>query len=282
MKQAKSHVTLLVGPQTRLAIALNDAIRTHRAAIASAGVKAFPNRIATRALRAATVDDLTDDERREILVSTLLLNDDRPVFLSAINLLGAPTAAYRRQELFPSAERKITGPGSPISKIVERVVLTIEPLHHFLMSLKTPTLHERVAAAPWEALYELSWSDLVAEISEAFPTSQLMIVTPDAAFVGAKAMLSELLGAASIAVDPKHLQRPHLTPDGQVAFDRICATQEPDAEKLERLFTACRTVPDQAELESQLGIDKLTSTLLDQRYREDLDLIEAMPRVRLL
>ncbi len=281
MNQANSHVTLLVGPQTRLARALNNVVRTRRAAIAAAGVMAVPNRIATRTLRAVTAGDVTDDERRALLASALSLDDGRPVFLSAINLLGAPTAAYRQQELFPNAERMITDRATSLSKMISRVVVTVEPLHHFLLSLSSPTLHNRVATAPWEALYEISWSDLIAEICEAFPSSRVWVVTPEAAFVGAEMMLSEMLGAAATAIDPTILQRCHLTSEGKAALEKALASGKPRAEKLEGIIAAHRDTPDPGELETRMGIDKLTSTLLDQRFLEDLREIEALPRVRL-
>ncbi|MGI9389460.1 MAG: hypothetical protein ACR2O1_05320 [Boseongicola sp.] len=282
MKQAKSQVTLLVGPQTRLARALNDAVRTRRAAIAAAGVTAFPSRIATRALRAAMSDKTSDDHSYVSLASELSLHDGRPVFLSAINLLGGPASAFYRQELFPHAEQMISGPGTALSEVVSRVVTTIEPLHHFLMSLRVPTLHQRVADSPWEALYELSWSDLVSEICEAFPTSQVLVLSPDAAFVNASTVLFELFGVAGARIDPAFLQRPHLTPNGQAALSSIRETKDPAPDILEELLAAHRDTPDSAELEARTGIDKLTSTLLEQRFLEDIRDLETLPNVRLL
>ncbi|MGI9395801.1 MAG: hypothetical protein ACR2OY_14235 [Boseongicola sp.] len=282
MKQANSQVTLLVGPQTRLARALNDAVRTRRAAIAAAGVTAFPSRIATRALRAAMGNDMRDDKKQLSLAAELSLHEGRPVFLSAINLLGGPAAAFYRRELFPNAEQMIAGPSSALTEIVSRVVTTIEPLHHFLLSLRLPTLHQRVADSPWEALYELSWSDLVSEICEAFPTSQVLVLTPDAAFVNASNVLAELFGVAGERIDPAHIQRPHLTPNGQVALSSIQATNDPAPDVLEELLAAHRDMPDAAELKARTGIDNLTSTLLEQRFLEDLQDLESLPNVRLL
>jgi hypothetical protein len=282
MKQATSQVTLLVGPQTRLARSLNDAVRTRRKAIAEADVTAIPNRIAMRALRAASVEELDNDERRVSLASSLSLGDGRPVFLSAINLLGSPTAAYRRQVLFPNAERMLADQSAAISTMVARIVVTIEPLHHFLLSLSSPTLHQRVADSSWETLYELGWSDLVSDLCAAFPSSRVLVITPDAAFVGARAVLSELFGAAGAKIDPGLLQRPLLTPTGQAALGKIRETRELAPDMLEGLFAAFRDTPDPAELEARMGIDKLTSTLLDQRFREDLLEIERLPNVRLL
>jgi len=282
MMQAKPHVTLLAGPQTRLALALNDAVRTHCDAIAVAGVTAIPNRIATRAFRAASAENFSDDERLALLGSALSLHEGRPVFLSAINLLGAPTAAYRRQELYPNAEQMIASAGATLSSIVTRVVMTAEPLHHFLFSLSLPTLNQRVADSSWETLYELSWSDLISEFCEAFPLSQLLVITSDAAFVGAKTLLFELFGPAGNTFDPAHLQRPHLTPSGKAALENIRAAGEPDPDILEGLLAAHRATPDPVELEARTGIDKLTSTLLDQRFLEDLRDLETLPNVRLL
>ncbi len=282
MKQAKPHVTLLVGPQTRLARALNDIVRTRRRAIEKAGVLAVPNRVASRALRAASAESQDDNAWLAALEAALQLDDGRPVFLSAINFLGPPTAVYRGQELFPKAERIIAGHGSPLADVVSRIVLTVEPLHHFLLALKSPTLHHRVSVAPWETLYELSWSDLVSELSAAFPSSRVWVVTPDAAFVGADMMISEMFGAAATAIDPKILQRSQLTPEGQAALAKAGAKARPSAETLESLIAAHRDAPDRAELKKRIGIDKLTATLLDQRFQEDLHNIEKLPRVRLL
>ena len=67
MKQANTHITLLLGPQTRLALALNDVVRTRRDFITAAGVTAIPNRITAGALRAAVAENLSDRERDEPL-----------------------------------------------------------------------------------------------------------------------------------------------------------------------------------------------------------------------
>lgn len=221
--------------------------------------------------------------------------------------------AFRHQELFPNAERLIATRTSSISTMVSRVVVTIEPLHHFLFSINSPKLHQRLAGTSWEALYELSWADLVLEVCEAFPSSRVWVITPDAAFGSAKTVLSELFGPAGCEIDPALLQRPHLTPDGQAAlasilaahkpapdileqlracnpdtpagqatFASILAAHEPNPGILEQLFASHRDTPDPAELEARLGIDQLTSSLLDQRFLEDLREVEALPDVRLL
>ncbi len=261
---------------------MNDVVRTSGADIAAAGVTALPNRIAAPAIRAATAADFSDDERHGSLASALCLGDGHPVFLSAISLLGAPAAAYRGQELFPDAERIFYAPGSGLSTLVSRLVVTIEPLHHFLFSLASPTLHQRVADSPWEALFEISWSDLIAELSEAFPSRQVLVLTPDAAFAGARTLLSEFFGAAGTTIDPAILQQQHLTPDGQAALTMIRAAGEPEPDILEELLAAYRATPDPGHLEARTGIDKLTSTLLDQRFLEDLSDLDALPNVRLL
>ena len=120
MKQSKSPVTLLLGPQTRLAKGLNDAIRMFWDFIAAAGVTAIPNGIAMNNIRAAAAENLSDRERRATLVSDVSLNDRKPVFLSAINFLGAPTAAYREHKLFADAERRIDVAGSGLSVLAEK------------------------------------------------------------------------------------------------------------------------------------------------------------------
>ena len=282
MKQSKSRVTLLLGPQTRLANGLNDAIRNFWDFIAAAGVTAIPNRFAMSTIRAAAAENLSDRERRAILESGLSLNDGNPVFLSAIKLLGEPANAYRGRELFADAERRINAAGSGLSGMVSRVVVTIEPLHHFLFSIDSPALHQRLADTRWETLYELSWSDLVSEVCEAFPSSRVCVVTPDAVFGSARTVLSELFGPAGCEIDPAQLQRPHLTLDGQAALARINATHDPAPDILEQIFAKHRDTPDPVELEARTGIDKLTSVLLDQRFLEDLRELEALPKVRLL
>ncbi|MGI9395486.1 MAG: hypothetical protein ACR2OY_12625 [Boseongicola sp.] len=282
VKQANSQVTLLIGPQTRLSDALNNTVRQYGDFIADAGVTAITNRIAGSTLRAAAAENLSDGERQATLESGLSLKDGRPVFLSVINFLGPPTDAFRQQELFPNSGRTVSGVGPAFSTMVSRVVVTIEPLHHFLLSLPSPTLHERIAKSRWEVLYELKWSDLVLELCEAFPLSRVLVVTPDAAFFGAKTVLSELFGTAGCEIDPILLQRPRLMLDGQAALAQLHATNDLGPDILEKLFAAHRDTPDPAQLETRIGIDKATSKLLDQRFLEDLHDIEQLPNAHLL
>ncbi|MDH3691602.1 MAG: hypothetical protein OEU36_19340 [Gammaproteobacteria bacterium] len=282
MNPAGSQVTLLLGPQTRLTHALNDAVRMHGDFISDAGVTAITNRNASSTLRAAAAESLSDSERRATLESGLSLNEGDPVFFSAINFLGPPADAFRKLELFPNSGRMISGRNSVLSTMVSRVVITIEPLHHFLFYLPSPTLHKRVAESPWEALFEISWSDLISELCEAFPLSRILVMTPDAALMCTRSVLSELFGSASCEIDPALLQRPHLTLVGQEALTRLSATHDPAPEILKRVFVEHRDTPDSTELEMRIGVDKLTSTLLDQRFLEDLHDIELLKNVQLL
>lgn len=277
---AVARTTILLGPQTRLAETLNGLVRTQRRAMARHGLDAYPSRVATRALRRAIADE-RPIAPQDTLAEGLGLDSRGATFLSAVNLFGPPRAAFRGRELFPDAEVALAGLGSLLVGREALLVMAVEPLHHFLFAMQSEALSTRVRATRWDVLYELGWADLVAEVAEAAPGASVLVLTPGAAVVNAAAVLDELFGPAAAALDAASIRAPYLSPAGQAALARLRAAGRDDPETAEQLWHAHAMVPDWRALEAQLGIDRVTARLLDQRFREDLRDIEALPGVRL-
>ena len=78
-------LTILVGPYTRLTLAINAAIRSHRAAIEKAGLVALPTRGASPLARALALGPGSGEERLAAFRQALPSAAGRPVFLSALN-----------------------------------------------------------------------------------------------------------------------------------------------------------------------------------------------------
>ena len=83
-------LTLLIGPQTRLALSLNDLARTARAPLHRAGLTALPNRVGTPLMR-RSLEPGSHVEAAGADLEDLVAKG--PVFVSAISLLGPPKTA---------------------------------------------------------------------------------------------------------------------------------------------------------------------------------------------
>lgn len=272
-----ANLTLLIGPQCRLALAINAIVRQQRAALLNAGTRAMPARLAQPLIRRNLDQGEPLDARREAFSE----DTEGPTFLSAVSFLGGPSSCLGERELLPEAEHWLAALGelSPSSHIV----LTIDRLPAFFMASGVAKLERRVRAAPWELLYELSWADLVDEILVALPDCRLSILTPELAAVRSPETLKLLFGDAAEALpDPYVLMRSMISETGQVVLDRVLAEGKPKIATLEELRTSFGLEPQIEEIHERLGIDKLTQVLLDQRFQEDLEAISKMAGVEVL
>ena len=273
-------LSILVGPYTRLTLAINAAIRTHRAAMAASGVVALPTRGASPLARALALGPGTGEERWATFLEALPAAAEKPVFLSALNFLGAPAAAISARDLFPGAEELFTGLAGALTT-PSRLVIGIEPLHCFFAASASDALAARVAKTGWEALYEISWADLVEEILNCFPGAETIVVTPESGMLRPGQLSETLFGLAGQAIPSRAFQDAHLTTEGRAALSQI-APEHASEPTLRELFERLGNVPEREVLASRFGIDRLTSTLLTQRFDEDVERLSAMEGVRLL
>lgn len=272
-----ANLTLLLGPQSRLALAINAVVRQQRGALAQGGLRALPARLSQPLMRRNLDPDEPLDVRREAFAE----DTEGPTFLSAVSFLGPPHTSLGDRELLPEAERWLAALGelSPRS----HVILTIDRLPAFFLASGSASLERRVRATPWETLYELRWSDLVDEILVALPDCKLTVLTPDAAAVRSPETLKLLFGeAAENLPDPYVLLRAMITETGHVVLDRVLAEGTPKRETLEELHASFNPMPDVNEVKMRLGTDKLTQTLLAQRFEEDLEIIQSMSGIEVL
>ena len=244
MSQAGS-VTLFVGAPTRLGHALNDFVRVNGVALRVGGVEARPNRLVTQALRAAIGGAPLD---------TLLQADaSARLFLSALNGLGRPSTALRKNELFPEAERMLAGAADVLAGRVGRVVLAVAPIHQLFLSIGFDDLAECVRSTRWEVLYEVSWADLTREILAAFPESDVVVLTPHSVRDGAAPLLHFLFGSVGFELADE---------TGGLTF-----------------LNAAKDAQQDTDVYENIGIDRVTSDLLLQRFDEDMAAMATMPRV---
>ena len=66
---------------------------------------------------------------------------------------------------------------------------------------------------------------------------------------------------------------------GRAVVSRM-QTQDIDPSMRRELFDSFAETPEPSDIKANLGIDKTTSILLDQRFQRDLELIDALPRAR--
>ena len=271
-----SELTLIIGPQTSLALDLNAVIRTRRSDLAAGGIKALPSRVSSPFLRRCLDRERSlEDRRAEFLGET-----KGATVLSAVNFLGPPQAGLRRREMFPDAEGALRG----LAEIADgaNIVLVSDALPQFFLAAGSEALEARVRGTGWETLYELSWSDLAHEITESLPQSHLFVLTPDGAAARSPIVLERLFGEASDTLDPYALLRARMSTPGQAVLDRMLEGGPVEEVRSAELFTSFATSPDMDTFSERLGLDKITVTLLEQRYSEDLDAIRALPRTEVI
>ena len=95
------NLTLIVGPQTKGALALNAYVRNHAAALLKQGVTARPLRAASPVLWRSTNPERPLEDRRADFLSEI---DAQPTVLCALNFFGAPDAALKKGALYPDPE----------------------------------------------------------------------------------------------------------------------------------------------------------------------------------
>lgn len=267
-------LTILIGPQTRMAFALNAHIRENRPYLTGKGMTVLPSRLASPLVRRALDARPLDERKAEFDKAT----ENRPAFLAAINLLGPPHAGLVRGELFPDAEVSLAG----LDPIVgdARIVLAIEPLPAFFLAAPSDPLEDRVRKTSWEVLYELSWYELLAELVELLPEASFLVLTGARETLNVAELLRRLLGDESENVPLPHILLRHLISEtGHAVLDRMVERGKPDPETLSDLYQSFVLRPTLQDLRERLGIDKTTSILMDQRFEEDLERIATLPRV---
>jgi hypothetical protein len=272
-----ANLTLLLGPQTRLALAINSLVRQQRAALTQAGLRALPARLAQPLMRKNLDSSDPLDVRREAFSEDI----EGRTFLSAVSFLGPPPLSLGERELMPEAEHWLAALGELSPRA--HIVLAIDRLPAFFMAAGSAPLERRVRATPWEVLYELSWSDLIDEILVALPDSKLSVLTPDLAAVRSPETLELLFGeAAGSLPDPYVLLRSMISETGHAVLDRVLTKGKPKVTTLEELHAAFDEKASPEEVRERLGMDNLTQTLLNQRFDEDLNAIGSMAGIEVL
>lgn len=269
-------LTILLGPQTRVSLALNAHLRENRQYLNDEGFVALPSRLASPIVRRA-IDDRPLDER---LAEFQSATDAGPAILSAINMFGPPQAGLAKGELFPDAELTLAGLDPIIGSA--RIVLAIDVLPEFFLAAQSEALEDRVRKTPWEVLFELSWYDLVNELVALLPAASFLILAGARVGKSLPRLEETLLGSVAGTLPQPHTLMRHLISEtGQAVLDRMLTRGHPDADTLADLHQSFALTASLADQRDRLGLDKVTSILLDQRFEEDLEKIAALPRVEI-
>ena len=270
-------LTLLLGPQTMVSLALNTLVREHRFAFGGKGMTVMPSRIASSLIRRC-LDARPLKERQADLAAEL---PRKPAFLSAINFFGPPEAGLAKRELFPDAEAGLAGlaelaPGA-------RIILAVDPLPEFFLAAGSDGLENRVRRTPWEDLYELGWADLVREVVEMLPESPVLVLTGRGAGAATGDVLARLFGNGVAALpETQPFMRQMIDRTGHAVLARMLERGPPDKAMLAEVFTSFVRTPTREDIAERLGIDKVTRALLDQRFAEDIEFIRAIPGVEVV
>lgn len=271
-------LTLFVGPQSGHALAINLAVRNHRPAMIRAGLAAYPTRLASPALRGLADPNRTLGERRDAF---LALSGEVPSFYSALNFLGSPNKGFRNSELFPEAAIQLGLLAEVAGEASFRVILAPDALPDLFLAVESEAINEQIRDASWEQLFEVSWAELVAEIREALPASEVIVLTHAGVALGGAALAARLFGPASDVVEPRFFLREALSVTGQAVIDRMGEGTPTDEVARDLYRSFARRVDDGACREA-LDMDRLTRKLLLQRFDEDLVDIAAMDRVEVI
>lgn len=270
-------VTVILGPQTRVAIALNAHLRENRHYLRMQGVTAVPSRLATPIVRRA-IDERAEAERVEEFNAKAT---PRPIVLSAIGMFGQPQNGLANGELFPDAEVALAN-FAPFLK-QGRVVFCIDALPAFFLAAGAPALEERVRQTAWEILYELSWHELLSEIVDLLPDASFVILTQEGFGKDPRKALELILGSAGEGVPHPHtMLRQMIDQTGHAVLDRMLARGLSDKDTLVEVYKSFVMRPTKDDLKDRLGMDKVTNILLEQRFAEDLVEISKLSRVQVI
>ena len=271
-------LTLFIGPQSRHGLSVNLAVRDNRPAMISAGLASYPTRMASPALRALADPNGTLDDRRAAFAA---LTDEKPAFYSALNFLGAPHRGFRLSDLFPEAESQLGGLAEAAGDAAFRLVMAPDTLPDLFLAAGSDALEARVRETPWEQFYEVNWADLVIETQAALPGAEIIVLTHSGTALGGEALSEFLFGPAADAVDARVFLRGSLNVTGQAVLDRMGKGVPPD-EVARDLYRSFADRADKATCRERLGMDRLTWTLLLQRFDEDVERIAALDGVEVI
>lgn len=270
--------TLIVGPQTRGAFALNAYTRLHGSELAKQGVKALPLRAASPVLWRIADPDKPLDDRKAVFDEEIA---PQKTVLCGLNYFGPPEAALKNGALFPDPAAAL----APLAQVAAacRVVLLVDSLPRLFLAPNAARLETRAKATPWETLFELTWVDLARAITEALPQADLLVLTPGGMALNSESLLRRFFGAdGDLPGDRFWFLRQAMTETGQAVLDRLRKEGGPDARTEAELYASFADYPTLQDIETRLGIEKITVTLLEQRLAEDLDVIAGLPRTEVM
>jgi len=273
-----SNLTLLFGPQSKGAMTLNDYVRRFTRPLAQHGVHAIPTRFASPLLRRCQNSELPlEDRQTEFETATAR----QPVILAGVNVFGPAEAMLTEGEFLPDVLPGLRQLGEIVGAC--QVVMAIDPLPHLLGAPVTQRLAARVRPIGWEALFEMGWTDVLSAISTTMPEADILVLTSKGMALQSEQVLTRLFGTAGPPMDdPYWLLRQAVSDTGHAVLERFLEEGSMTPETLEEFYTSFAVKPDLGDIETRLGIEKITTTLMVQRFEEDLEAIAKLPRTEII
>ena len=84
------------------------------------------------------------------------------------------------------------------------------------------------------------------------------------------------------AEDPYWLLRQAMSETGNAVLERLLREGAVASKTLAELYGSFAVKPDVRDIEARLGIENITTTLMIQRFEEDLEAIAKFPRTEIL
>lgn len=271
-------LTLLFGPQSKGAMTLNDYARRFSRPLAQYGMHAIPTRFASPLLRRCQNSELPiEDREAEFDKATT----QQPVILAGVNVFGPAEAMLSEGEFLPNVLPGLRQLGEIVGAC--QIVMAIDPLPHLFSAPATQRLAARVRPIGWEALFEMGWTEVFSAISDTMPEADILILTSRGMALQSKDVLRRLFGTKGPpAEDPYWLLRQAVSGTGHAVLDRVLKDGSMTLETLEEFYASFAVKPDPNDMEARLGIEKITTTLMAQRFEEDLEAIAKLPRTEII
>ncbi len=257
---------------------LNDYVRRHSRPLAEHGVHALPTRYASPILRRCQNDDLPiEDRKAEFDTATA----HKTVVLAGLNVFGPAEAMLAEGAFLPDISPGLCRLGEIAGPC--RVVMALDPLPYLFNAPATDRLSERVRPIGWETLFEMSWLGVLTAVSEAIPDADILVLTSQGMALRSGEVLERLFGPVGPHVDDPHwLLRQVVTETGHAVLDRLLAKGPISPDILEEFCAFFVAKPDAGDIEARFGIEKITLTLMEQRFEEDLEKIAKLPRTEII
>ncbi|MEM9344372.1 MAG: hypothetical protein AAGA87_15115 [Pseudomonadota bacterium] len=157
------------------------------------------------------------------------------------------------------------------------IMIAIDNFAEFFPKLRNETLRQTVRDMPWEAVYELSWYDMVLGLRAACPRAEFVVIRSETFPGNAHHLLRRLLPAAEFPTDESEdLIRSSIRWRGHNGLNDMVAEGRLSAEDTVPFVQSFRKGRPNRKSQLDVGFDRDMVELLTSRYDEDWRKIVAL------